>query len=68
MKRELTVLLLGLEVDRRRWSMVSSAKKMTATDSTHPEASLTGGSGYRQLPHEGEWVGSFESAQQRKRW
>jgi hypothetical protein len=51
--RELTLLLLQLEVDGGRWSMVSLTRKMTAVDHTHPEALLTGGLGCRWLLHEG---------------
>jgi hypothetical protein len=48
--------------------MVSFTRKATAVDSTRPEVSLTSGSGCTLLPQEGEWVGSFRSAQRRKRW
>jgi hypothetical protein len=65
--RELTLLLLQLEVDGGRWSMVSFTRKMTAVDHTHPEALLTGSSGCRWLLHEGEWVTPFRSAQWRTR-
>jgi hypothetical protein len=55
-KRELAVLLLGLEVDGGRRSTMSSMRNTTTEDCSHPEASLTGGSGCRWLLHEGEWV------------
>jgi hypothetical protein len=68
MKRELTVFLLGLEVNGGRWSIVSSTRKMMVVGCTCPEASLTGGSVCRWLLHEGEWPRPFGSAQRRMRW
>jgi hypothetical protein len=52
MKRELTVFLLGSEVNGGLQSTVSSMWKMKAADCTHPEASLIGSSGCRWLLHE----------------